>query len=405
MYQDYCLVVLFLPARILMTYIMTCWFAQHVSKHKCSTVPVYAWQYIVSGIGSSCILGWLLSSQFPFLSACTTAFDLEVWKCPKGAFERNIQGHNSIVNCLDLGFRQATCQPPRFSNYDWIYFRKFVKLCQVAVNAVTWLSCRSVSGSTIREGQQGSSQLIAGTDNGYLHFWDCWLLCWLCWLWLFWPVLAIRIVPTPIHHPCSTGLEKWPQVSELGGSATTFSRFQIHKRILLVPEWLALPSTIWSVGLESTAYFRSSTGKPFHAFWFIGLRVQGDLAVWDFETSVVNIRCWSMLIRCSCCWWDRWTCRPSHSLAAWARSWRSSMHNFRVSFFALYATPCRHNLQRLSYAMVCYLYGVSCEKLFPFQVQRMRSLTWRPELVLHGQPEQLEGCSPCIPLLGPAWVL
>eukprot|EP00437_Effrenium_voratum_P041273 CAMPEP_0181482224 /NCGR_PEP_ID=MMETSP1110-20121109/44726_1 /TAXON_ID=174948 /ORGANISM="Symbiodinium sp., Strain CCMP421" /LENGTH=452 /DNA_ID=CAMNT_0023607759 /DNA_START=32 /DNA_END=1387 /DNA_ORIENTATION=+ len=49
----------------------------------------------------------------------------KVWKCPKGAFERNIQGHNAIVNCC-----------------------------------------------TIREGQQGSSQLIAGTDNGYLHFWD-----------------------------------------------------------------------------------------------------------------------------------------------------------------------------------------------------------------------------------------
>ena len=27
---------------------------------------------------------------------------LQVWKCPKGAFERNIQGHNSIVNGLDL---------------------------------------------------------------------------------------------------------------------------------------------------------------------------------------------------------------------------------------------------------------------------------------------------------------
>lgn len=49
----------------------------------------------------------------------------KVWKCPKGAFERNIQGHNAIVNCC-----------------------------------------------AIREGQQGSSQLIAGTDNGYLHFWD-----------------------------------------------------------------------------------------------------------------------------------------------------------------------------------------------------------------------------------------
>ena len=38
---------------------------------------------------------------------------------------------------------------------------------------MTWPSCRIVAGCTIREGQQGSSQLIAGTDNGYLHFWDC----------------------------------------------------------------------------------------------------------------------------------------------------------------------------------------------------------------------------------------
>jgi len=49
----------------------------------------------------------------------------KVWKCPRGAFERNIQGHDAIVNC-----------------------------------------------SVIREGQQGSSQLIAGTDNGYIHYWD-----------------------------------------------------------------------------------------------------------------------------------------------------------------------------------------------------------------------------------------
>lgn len=49
----------------------------------------------------------------------------KVWKCPRGAFERNITGHGSIVNC-----------------------------------------------ATIREAAQGSSILIGGTDNGYLHFWD-----------------------------------------------------------------------------------------------------------------------------------------------------------------------------------------------------------------------------------------
>merc|ERR1711904_406150 len=49
----------------------------------------------------------------------------KVWKCPKGAFERNISGHGDIIN-----------------------------------------SC------VIRESDKGSSQLIAGTDNGYIHFWD-----------------------------------------------------------------------------------------------------------------------------------------------------------------------------------------------------------------------------------------
>jgi len=49
----------------------------------------------------------------------------KVWKCPKGAFERNITGHNAIVN--------ACC---------------------------------------IKEQQKGSSTLIGGTENGYLHFWD-----------------------------------------------------------------------------------------------------------------------------------------------------------------------------------------------------------------------------------------
>merc|ERR1719188_2864236 len=49
----------------------------------------------------------------------------KVWKCPRGAFERNISGHSAIVN-----------------------------------------SC------IIREAEKGSSILIAGTDNGYLHAWD-----------------------------------------------------------------------------------------------------------------------------------------------------------------------------------------------------------------------------------------
>ena len=132
--------------------LMTCCFAQHVS-HKRSSVPVYAGLYIVFGFGSPCILVCYLRSFPSFLHA---RLHLQVWKCPKGAFERNIQGHNSIVNCLDLGLRQPTCQLATFSVDDWI-----------------WPSCRSVAGCTIREGQQGSSQLIAGTDNGYLHFWDC----------------------------------------------------------------------------------------------------------------------------------------------------------------------------------------------------------------------------------------
>lgn len=49
----------------------------------------------------------------------------KVWKCPKGAFERNIQGHDAIIN-----------------------------------------------GACIREADNGSSILIAGTDNGFLHCWD-----------------------------------------------------------------------------------------------------------------------------------------------------------------------------------------------------------------------------------------
>lgn len=61
--------------------------------------------------------------EYTFVS-CSSDHN-KVWKCPRGAFERNIGGHNAIVNAC-----------------------------------------------VIREGQQGSSQLIAGTDNGYMHFWD-----------------------------------------------------------------------------------------------------------------------------------------------------------------------------------------------------------------------------------------
>jgi len=57
--------------------------------------------------------------------ASCSADNNKVWKCPRGNFERNISGHGAIVNCC-----------------------------------------------TIREGAKGSSQLISGTDNGYLHFWD-----------------------------------------------------------------------------------------------------------------------------------------------------------------------------------------------------------------------------------------
>lgn len=49
----------------------------------------------------------------------------KVWKFPKGSFARNISGHSSIIN-----------------------------------------------GCAIREGQNGSSMLVCGTDNGFLHFWD-----------------------------------------------------------------------------------------------------------------------------------------------------------------------------------------------------------------------------------------
>jgi len=62
-------------------------------------------------------------TEYTFVSCA--ADNNKVWKCPKGSFERNIQGHDAIVN-----------------------------------------------GAVVREAEQGSSILIAGTDNGMLHFWD-----------------------------------------------------------------------------------------------------------------------------------------------------------------------------------------------------------------------------------------
>jgi pleiotropic regulator 1 len=62
-------------------------------------------------------------SEYTFVSC--SADNNKVWKCPRGNFERNISGHGAIVN-----------------------------------------------GCAIREDRQGSSVLVAGTDNGYLHFWD-----------------------------------------------------------------------------------------------------------------------------------------------------------------------------------------------------------------------------------------
>jgi len=63
-------------------------------------------------------------NEYTFVSCSSD--NNKVWKCPRGAFERNISGHGgSIVN---------TC--------------------------------------AIKEDRDGSSILAAGTDNGYLHFWD-----------------------------------------------------------------------------------------------------------------------------------------------------------------------------------------------------------------------------------------
>lgn len=61
-------------------------------------------------------------SEYTF---CTAAADhIKVWKCPKGSFERNIDGHAGMLNAC-----------------------------------------------VIRE-ENGSSILVAGSDNGQLHFWD-----------------------------------------------------------------------------------------------------------------------------------------------------------------------------------------------------------------------------------------
>mmetsp|Transcript_81522 Transcript_81522/g.239391 ORF Transcript_81522/g.239391 Transcript_81522/m.239391 type:complete len:499 (-) Transcript_81522:66-1562(-) len=62
-------------------------------------------------------------TEYTFVSCSSD--NNKVWKCPKGAFERNISGHGAIVNAC-----------------------------------------------AVREAERGSSILMAGTDNGYLNFWD-----------------------------------------------------------------------------------------------------------------------------------------------------------------------------------------------------------------------------------------
>jgi pleiotropic regulator 1 len=62
-------------------------------------------------------------TEYTFVSCASD--NNKVWRMPKGVFERNIQGHSAIVNAC-----------------------------------------------AVRECAQGSSILIGGTDNGYLHFWD-----------------------------------------------------------------------------------------------------------------------------------------------------------------------------------------------------------------------------------------
>ncbi|KAK1933442.1 WD domain, G-beta repeat containing protein [Babesia divergens] len=61
-------------------------------------------------------------SEYTF---CTGAADnVKVWKCPEGIFHRNISGHNSIINCMAI------------------------------------------------KDDGESSVLVAGSNNGQLHFWD-----------------------------------------------------------------------------------------------------------------------------------------------------------------------------------------------------------------------------------------
>lgn len=182
--------------------LMTCCFAQHVS-HKRSSVPVYAGLYIVFGFGSPCILGCCLRSFPSFLHA---RLHLQVWKCPKGAFERNIQGHNSIVNCLDLGFKTK-----RVNLQDSQLTTESGRVAEVLQAVQSEKGSRAHHSSSLA---RTTAICISGTVLAAVL-----------------TMLAVAVlisvghpdsaVPTPIHHPCSTGLEKWPQVSELGGRAET----------------------------------------------------------------------------------------------------------------------------------------------------------------------------------------
>ncbi|CAD7932761.1 unnamed protein product [Amoebophrya sp. A120] len=61
--------------------------------------------------------------EYTFVS-CSNAQN-KVWRCPKGVFERDIYGHDSIINAC-----------------------------------------------AIRENEDGSSILVGGGDDGFLHFWD-----------------------------------------------------------------------------------------------------------------------------------------------------------------------------------------------------------------------------------------
>merc|ERR1712032_1641982 len=68
-------------------------------------------------------MGKIHPSEYTFASCSQD--HIKVWKCPAGRFERNIDGHGAILNC-----------------------------CEIKDN-----------------GDEGSI-LVAGSDNGYLHFWD-----------------------------------------------------------------------------------------------------------------------------------------------------------------------------------------------------------------------------------------